>query len=597
MEILDNIVSTLEYYVWSWPEIGGELSLIVLALLGTGVFLTIRLGFIQLRHLGHGIGVTTGKYDDPDEPGDVPHFQALTTALSATVGIGNIAGVAIAIHWGGPGALFWMWITAILGMAVKYSEVTLAQHYRVVEFPDRESKAWEGSVSGGPMYYIEKGLGKNWKPLAVFFAGALMITSFLTGNAVQANTVADIVNTEFGIAAWITGLITASVVGLVIIGGIGRIGKVTGILAPAMALIYVAGALLIIFANFDQVPGAFALIFTEAFNPSAGVAGTGSGVFLLTMMWGVRRGLFSNEAGQGSAPIAHAAAKTDEPVSEGVVALLEPFIDTILICSMTGLVIITTGVWNTPIPTQLDLGSGDVTYVAPDERGVFAGGEPPAEIFVEGGVPVYGESQRQFAWHDVAVEQLWVDEARDVPFTGRILQDYDDPMTPGIESDVVAVDTEGNAYRILFGDAIETAAPLTQAAFEKGLGNYGLGWLGKYIVLISVLLFAISTSIAWSYYGDRCANYLFGSKGILPFKAVFVVMHFVGAVSALATIWVIGDVALGLVTFPNLIALVLLSGVVVKLTKSYFERKPWLENAEVHKRVVAEKKASKKSAK
>ena len=583
MELFGKIISTLEYYVWSWPEIGGELSLIVFALLGTGIFLTLRLAFIQLRHLGHGIAVTTGKYDDPDEPGDVPHFQALTTALSATVGIGNIAGVAIAIHWGGPGALFWMWVTAFLGMAVKFSEVTLAQHYRVVEFPDRESKAWEGSVSGGPMYYIEKGLGPRWKPMAVFFAGALMVTSFLTGNAVQANTVADIMGTEFGIAAWITGLVTAGVVGLVIIGGISRIGKVTGVLAPLMALIYVVGALLIIFANFGDVPAAFGLIFREAFNPSAGVAGTGAGVFLLTMMWGVRRGLFSNESGQGSAPIAHAAAKTDEPVSEGVVALLEPFIDTIIICSMTGLVIITTGLWNTPIPTVLDLTSGDVTYVAPDTRGVFTGGPAPASIFVEGGMPAYEGEQRQFAWHDVAVEQFWTDAERMVPFTGRILP-----------AEGRAVDADGNAYRVLFGDAVETGAPLTQAAFSKGLGNFGLGWLGKFIVIVSVLLFAISTAISWSYYGDRCANYLFGSAGILPYKAVFVVMHFVGAIASLSTIWIIGDIALGLVTFPNLIALVLLSGVVVKLTKSYFERKPWLENAEVHKRVVAEKKAAKK---
>ncbi len=592
METFDYIVSRLEYYVWSWPEIGGELSLIVFALLGTGLFLTLRLGFVQFRHLGHGIAVTSGKYDDPDEPGDVPHFQALTTALSATVGIGNIAGVAIAIHWGGPGALFWMWVTALLGMAVKYSEVTLAQHYRVVEFPDRESKAWEGSVSGGPMYYIEKGLGEKWKPLAVFFAGALMITSFLTGNAVQANTVADIVGTEFGIPVWITGLITAAIVGLVIVGGIGRIGKVTGVLAPAMALIYVSGALAILLFHITDVPAAFALIFTEAFNPTAGVAGTGAGVFLLTMMWGVRRGLFSNEAGQGSAPIAHAAAKTDEPVSEGVVALLEPFIDTIIICSMTGLVIITTGVWNTTHPTTFDLSSGDVTYVMPDERGVFAGGAAPEQIIVEGGVPVR-EGGRSFAWHDVAVEQFWVDAARETPFTGRIVQNYDDPATPQREAIAAAVDTEGNAHTILFGDAIETAAPLTSTAFERGLSNFGLGWLGRVIVLVSVLLFAISTSISWSYYGDRCANYLFGSKGILPYKAVFVVMHFVGAVTSLATIWVIGDIALGLVTFPNLIALVLLSGVVVKLTKSYFERKPWLENAEVHKRVVAEKKGSK----
>ncbi|MEM8558313.1 MAG: sodium:alanine symporter family protein [Bacteroidota bacterium] len=582
MSTFEKIVSTLEYYVWSWPEIGGELSLIVIALLGTGVFLTLRLGFIQLRHLGHGLGVTTGKYDDPDEPGDVSHFQALTTALSATVGIGNIAGVAIAIHWGGPGALFWMWITAVLGMAVKYSEVTLAQHYRVQTAPDRDPKAWEGSVSGGPMYYIEKGLGPKWKPMAVFFAGALMLTSFLTGNAVQANTVADIVNTEFGWPVWITGLITASVVGLVIIGGIGRIGKVTGVLAPAMALIYVAGALIIIVANFGAVPGAFALIVTEAFNPSAGVAGTGTGVFLLTMMWGVRRGLFSNEAGQGSAPIAHAAAKTDEPVSEGVVALLEPFIDTILICSMTGLVIITTGVWNTPIPTTLDLSSGDVTYVAPDEFGIILGGAAPSEIRVEAGTPVYEEGERAFAWHDVAVEQFFVDEARTQLFTGRL-----------VPAEQRAVADNGTSYTTLYGDAVETAAPLTSAAFERGLGQFGLGGLGKFIVLISVLLFAISTSISWSYYGDRCANYLFGTAGILPFKAVFVVMHFVGAVASLATIWIIGDIALGLVTFPNLIALVMLSGVVVELTKSYFERKPWIENAEVHKRVVAEKRSRK----
>lgn len=577
MDFIVQIINTLEHYVWSWPEIGGELSFIVIALLGTGVFLTLRLGLIQLRRLKHGIAVTTGKYDDPDEPGDVSHFQALTTALSATVGIGNIAGVAIAIHWGGPGALFWMWITALLGMAVKYSEVTLAQHYRVVEFPDQDAKAWEGSVSGGPMYYIEKGLGPKWKPLAIFFAGALMITSFLTGNAVQANTVADLVNTEFGLPVWITGFITASLVALVIIGGIGRIGKVTGILAPAMAVIYVAGALAIILVNVAEVPAAFGLIFAEAFNPSAGVAGTGTGVFLLTMMWGVRRGLFSNEAGQGSAPIAHAAAKTDEPVSEGVVALLEPFIDTIVICSMTGLVILTTGVWNQALPTTLNLSSGDITYVAPDERGVFTGGDAPEEIRVENGTPAYVDGDNHFAWHDVAVEGFYLDPEHTQPFTGRL-----------VAGQAQALADDGTTYDVLYGNAVETAAPLTSAAFSRGLGNFGISGVGNFIVLISVLLFAISTSISWSYYGDRCANYLFGRKGILPFKGVFVIMHFIGATVPLAAIWVLGDVALGLVTFPNLIALVMLSGVVAKLTKSYFERKPWIENEEAHKKAKAE---------
>jgi alanine or glycine:cation symporter, AGCS family len=304
--------------------------------------------------LGHGFAVTTGRYDDPNEPGDVSHFQALTTALSATVGIGNIAGVAIAIHWGGPGALFWMWVTALLGMAVKYTEVTLAQHYRTVEFADRDPTAGRArsragrcttsSAASGP-----GASGSRWR----CSSPAAGLTSFLTGNAVQANTVADTMLDEFGIPVWATGLVTAAIVGP---GDPGRHPPdrpVTGVLAPLMAAIYVAGALVIISMNYGQILPTFGLIFREAFNPTAGVAGTGVGALLVTMMWGVRRGLFSNEAGQGSAPIAHAAAKTDEPVSEGVVALLEPFIDTIVICTMTGLVILITGVWTT-VPTPIE---------------------------------------------------------------------------------------------------------------------------------------------------------------------------------------------------------------------------------------------------
>ncbi|MDE0474469.1 MAG: amino acid carrier protein, partial [Gammaproteobacteria bacterium] len=287
----------------------------VILLLGVGVFLTLRLGFVQVRRLGHGFAVTSGKYDDPDEPGDVSHFQALTTALSATVGIGNIAGVAIAIHWGGPGALFWMWVTAALGMATKFTEVTLAQKYRQVEKPDHDAHKWEGTVSGGPMYYIERGLGARWKWMAVFFAIMLGLTAFLTGNAIQANTVSDSMRTIFGIPATVSGLVTSGVVALVILGGITRIGRVTGILAPVMAAVYCLGALVILLFNAADIVPALGLIFREAFNPTAGVAGTGVGAFLVTLMWGVRRGLFSNEAGQGSAPIAHAAAKTDEPVS------------------------------------------------------------------------------------------------------------------------------------------------------------------------------------------------------------------------------------------------------------------------------------------
>jgi alanine or glycine:cation symporter, AGCS family len=577
METVAQIINWLESVVWgSGISVGEErIPFIVIALLGTGVFLTLRLGFIQFRHLAHGFGVTSGKYDDPAEPGDVSHFQALTTALSATVGIGNIAGVAIAIHWGGPGALFWMWVTALLGMAVKYTEVTLAQHFRQVDFADQDPNKWEGSVSGGPMYYIERGLGPRWKPLAAFFAGALILTSFLTGNAVQANTVADTVLDELGIPVWVTGLVTAALVALVILGGIRRIGRVTSILAPLMAAIYVSGALVILALNYELILPTFGLIFREAFNPTAGVAGTGIGVLVLTMMWGVRRGLFSNEAGQGSAPIAHAAAKTDEPVSEGVVALLEPFIDTIVICSMTGLVVLISGVWDSRHPTDLELNGGDLSYVVVDAAGTpHQGAPPPEKIDVVDGVQQKpGAESPVLAWHETAVGTIFTDAAETRRFTGTIYP-----------REARATDASGAAYTTLYGPAAESGAPLTKMAFQKGLKQFG-AW-GGWIVLVSVALFAISTAISWSYYGDRCAHYLFGAKAVLPYKIVYVIMHFVGAVVSLATIWTIGDIALGLVTFPNLIALVLLSGLVAKLTKSYFERRPWEQNAEDHRRWV-----------
>jgi AGCS family alanine or glycine:cation symporter len=570
MDFLQTIVDLLNTYV---VEIGipvGEenIPFMVLLLIGAGLFLTVRTGFVQLRHLGHGFAVATGRYDDPDEPGDVSHFQALTTALSATVGIGNIAGVAIAIHFGGPGALFWMWVTAAVGMATKYAEVTLAQRYRDVS--DSENRM-AGSVSGGPMYYIERGLGPAWKPMAVFFAVLLGFTAFLTGNAVQANTVADTMQSTFGIDPWLTGLVTSGVVALVIVGGISRIGRVTSILAPAMAAVYVLGAGFIIIANIDQLIPSFTLILREAFNPSAGIAGTGMGVFLVTMMWGVRRGLFSNEAGQGSAPIAHAAAKTDEPVSEGVVALLEPFIDTIVICTMTAMVIIMTGVWTQAIPTQLTLQGGDLSYLSMSEEGRYAGvSQLPTEIRIDEGAQAVGTANTPLlAWHEVPVEQLFVDEGQAVPFSGVIV--------PGAGE---ARGDDGSVYTSLYGNAVENGAPLTQYAFGVGLpGN-----AGQFIVLISVLLFAISTAISWSYYGDRCANYLFGASAILPYKMLFVLMHFVGAVLPLTVIWSLGDVALAIVIIPNLIALVLLSGEVRDMTRSYFERKPWIQNAIDHQR-------------
>ncbi len=565
MGVLRDFVDAMEGWVWaSGIHVGDEtVPFVVILLLGAGCYFTGRLGFIQIRALAHGFAVTSGKYDDPDETGDVTHFQALSTALSATVGIGNIAGVAIALHWGGPGALFWMWVTAVLGMATKFAEVTLAQYYRDVKERGPDHPVWEGTVSGGPMYYIERGLGKNWKPVAVFFAVMLGITAFLTGNGVQANTVADVMRDEFNIPVWISGIVTATVVAAVIIGGIRRIGKVTAILAPTMAVVYVLGAMIIILLHVDQVVPSFALIFTEAFNPSAGVAGAGVGAFLVTMMWGVRRGLFSNEAGQGSAPIAHAAAKTEEPVSEGVVALLEPFIDTIVICTMTALVIIITASWDDRFPTELTFTGGHMSYLEerPDGRFDFFV-TPPSEIEVRDGVPTeVGVGARRLAWHEVAVDTFYTDAAQASLFSGTIL--------PGEQS---AVGEDGTVYPALFGNAVQNGAPLTMAAFRRGLPG---DW-GHYIVLLTVLLFAISTAIAWSYYGDRCAFYLFGSKSVLPYKLVFVGMHFMGAVVPLTVAWTLGDVFLGLVIIPNLVAVVILTPKVKELSDSYFRRKPWL---------------------
>lgn len=543
MELFGQIVNFLNDIVWNTPSI---FPLMIVLLLGYGIFITLRLGFIQVRRFTHGAKVVTGFYDDPKDDGDVNHFQALSTALSATVGIGNIAGVAIAIHYGGPGALFWMWVTAILGMAIKYSECTLAVHYR--------QKNADGSVSGGPMYYIQNGLGANWKWLAVIFAVSAVICSFLTGNAVQANTVADTVFTTFNIPVAITGLITASLVAIVIIGGIKRIGMVTARLTPIMALLYVLGALIILLMNYDQILPSLALIVTSAISPEAGAYGVGSGAIMTTLVWGIKRGLFSNEAGQGSAPIAHAAAKTDEPVREGVVALLEPFIDTLLICTMTGLVIVITGVWDSKHPASIALTSADtvIQVDTPHEGSMNT-------LLVVDGIPQNGSLVR----YDFSVDTLYTNASQSAYFNGVV-------TVVGTGSGRIAILDDGNQMRELYGNVIENGASLTSYAFEKGLGPLIPG--GRYLVTICVILFGISTSISWSYYGDRSIQYLMGDKSIIYYRAVYVVMHFVGAVLSLSMVWAIGDIALGVMTIPNLIGLFALSGVVVKLTQDYFKR-------------------------
>ena len=446
---MNNIYSTLT----NWTEIfSGWIAMpLIIILIGTGIFVTISLGFIQIKRLRHSFEVVLGKYDDPDDEGDVTHFQALSAALSATIGIGNIAGVAIAIRLGGPGALFWMWVTALLGMALKYAECTLSHRYRVINE--------DGSVSGGPMYYIEKGLGPKWKSLAVFFASCAVICSFCTGNMNQANTIAQTF-ASYNVPIWFSGLFIAFLVGLVIIGGIKRIAAVASRLVPTMAILYVLGALIILINHANYIVPSFISIFKEAFSLEAGWGG-----LLTVIMWGVRRGLYSNEAGQGSAPIAHAAAKTKESAREGAVALMGPFIDTIIVCTMTGLAILSTNVLNT---TDL------------------------------------------------------------------------------------------------------TGALLTREAFRSGFSF--APDIGSLIVNIAVLLFAYTTMVAWSYYGDRSIEYLAGPKAIKPYRWVYVFFNFLGAVLPLTFVWNFGDIALSLMTIPNLIGVILLTGSLKTITSDYFNR-------------------------
>ena len=441
-------------------EWSGELSgllwgspLTLIALLGTGLYLTIRMGLIQVRGFGHAVGLISGKYSCRSDSGEVSHFQALSTALSATIGTGNIAGVATAITLGGPGALFWMWVTAFFGMATKFTECTLALKFREIS-PD-------GEVAGGPMYTLLHGL--KMKRTAALFAIFALVASFGIGNMVQANSVMDglgYIFPELGEYKWLGGVLLATLVGMVILGGVKRIARVASAIVPFMAIIYVSAALIVLFNHASEIPSAFALIFDMALNPwSVGGAAVGEAI-----RWGVARGLFSNEAGLGSSPMAHAAARTSEPVREGLVAMMEPFIDTLVICTLTGLVIVVTGTW----------------------------------------------------------------------------QESSDSLM---------------------------GAALTAHAFSSTIGD-----AGAMVVGIGLSLFAYSTIIAWSYYGDRSAFYLFGEKAVLPYRVVYTLLVVVGAAVPLKLVWNIADVTNILMALPNLLGLILLAGLVSRLKNDYFSR-------------------------
>jgi AGCS family alanine or glycine:cation symporter len=439
---ITQLITDLNGLVW------GPAMLVLI--LGTGLYLMTGLRFMPIRYLGYGFRMLwQGRKAVGD--GDIVPFKALMTALAATIGTGNIAGVATAIFLGGPGALFWMWCTALVGMATKYAEAVLAVHYREIDD--------NGDHVGGPMYYIKNGLKQHWAWLGTAFAIFGALAGFGIGNTIQANSVADVLNSSFGLPHLATGIVIAVLVALVLIGGIKRIADVAGALVPLMAVSYVLAGLAVLALNATEIPGALSLIFTHAFTPVAATGGFAGAAVWAAIRFGVARGIFSNEAGLGSAPIAHAAAATDNPVRQGTVAMLGTFIDTLVICTITGLVIIVSGAWT----------SGD------------------------------------------------------------------------------------------------TGATLSSTAFETSLPG-----VGGYIVTFGLSIFAFTTLLGWSFYGEKCVEYLFGVKAITPFRVLWVIAIPIGATAKLSFIWLVADTLNALMAIPNLVALLLLSPVVYKLTRDYF---------------------------
>ncbi|SHI45544.1 alanine or glycine:cation symporter, AGCS family [Tessaracoccus bendigoensis DSM 12906] len=472
MDTITDFLNWLSGIVW------GPFLLIPL-LLGTGLYLTIRLGGIQFIRLGASLRLGLLKRKDPGSEGDISQFQALTTALAATVGTGNIVGVATAIAIGGPGALFWMWVTGLLGMASKYSEAFLGVRFRTTDSA--------GERNGGPQQYLEKGIkGPVGKILGWSFTVFAVIASFGIGNLTQANSIAANMDRSFGLPTWMSGVLMLAIAMLVLVGGIKSIGKVTAGFVPIMIVFYVIGALVILFINIQDLPAALALIFTDAFTGSAAVGGFLGSSLIIAIQYGVARGIFSNESGMGSAAIAAAAAQTSHPVRQGLVSMTQTFIDTIIVVSMTGLVIVTTG-----------------TYHQVDEAG----------------------------------EQI-------------------------------------------------SASLMTGEAFTHGLP----GEWGHWIVTIALVMLAFSTILGWAYYGERNIERLFGRRAVMPFRVFFSLITYVGATTTLEAVWAFSDVANGLMALPNLLGLIILSGLIVRETRAYLKHDPKLEatTAEIEQFMVGE---------
>ena len=524
-------------------------------LLGVGLFFTIYLKFPQIRFCTHAWKVVTGKYDHSDDPGDTTHFRALTTALSGTVGTGNISGVAFAIFLGGPAALFWMWATAFLGMTTKFVEVTLSHKYRV--------QTEDGSMAGGPMYFMDRGLNMKW--LAVAFAIATVVSSFGTGNLPQSNGIATSIEATFGFEPWIVGSVLGILLALVILGGIQRIAAVTARIVPIMAVVYLIGALAVIFANIENIGPSFAAVISDAFTGSAAAGGFLGASLAYAFNRGVNRGLFSNEAGQGSAPIAHAAAKTKEPASEGMVSLLEPFIDTIIICTITGLVILSSGVWKEKHENVFD--RSDMIFVA----GEYSDKADDDKVQLYGFLNSTGDSDVKPYTGPISVVNgtavtsgYTLINARSIAEDVQYLVGNEDPYTGTLQI------KDGKPLKqnlIVKGKSLVHSATLTTIAFTRGW----FGDFGQYIVSVGLLLFAFSTAIAWSYYGDRAMTYLLGPRSIMPYRVIYVAGFVWASFSDTTLVWALSAVAIVVMTLPNLFGIVLLSKEMKQTVDQYWQ--------------------------
>ncbi|NBC83785.1 MAG: amino acid carrier protein [Bacteroidetes bacterium] len=527
----------------------------ILLLLGTGLFFTIYLKFPQIRYFKHALRVVRGKYDNPNDEGDTSHFQALSTALSGTVGTGNIAGVALAVHVGGPAAVFWMLVTAFLGMTTKFVEVTLSHKYR--------EKASDGTMAGGPMYYMKNRLNMKW--LAVIFAIATIFSSFGTGNLPQVNNIAESIHASFGINNALTGAVLAVLLGLVIIGGIRRIAKVTERLVPFMAVVYIIGAFSVLIYNYNNLLPAIASIFTDVFTGSAATGGFLGATVGWAINRGVNRGLFSNEAGQGSAPIAHASARTKEPVSEGMVAILEPFIDTIVICTITALVLLSSGVWKDKLHNEFHdaefvILEGVYSEENPDDLeklNKYLVGDTTLQTFT-------GEIEISLATvvSDVTIiHSRSIAEEVQIYKKGKRLIKGHVPIKNGKPSSL------RNEYKFV-GKSLIHSSPLTTEAFKRShLGNWG-----QYIVAIGLLLFAFSTAISWSYYGDRAVTFLVGTKYLNLYRLIYIIGFFLASFTDTKIVWAISYVTIALMTIPNLIGILILHKEMRSTVRDYWSR-------------------------